>query len=73
MTKQMVKQTTKKYYRSTPIPPDILKKFKKHVDSFHTKSEAAEAIGVNRGTLNGILLKGTCSGVTLERIVNIIQ
>lgn len=52
-------KTMQRKRRSEPLTKDEQKTFLKYVGSFPTKIDAAEAIGVSRPTLDGILFRGT--------------
>lgn len=59
--------------KSVVIPSGTLGKIRKAYQSFRTKVEAEEAIGVNFRVLDKIMLQDTCSPDTLETIKNYLE
>lgn len=54
--------------RSVPLTKEEKTAFKKLVDSFPTKIDAAESIGISRPTLDLVLLRGTGNSDTVGLI-----
>lgn len=54
--------------RSVKLTPDEKKAFKKLMNTYDLKIEAAEAIGVTRQVLDLVLIKGSGSPETIDRI-----
>lgn len=60
-------ETTKERIRkSERLLPDERKKFKQYVDSFETKIDCAESLGLSRVTLDRLIFKGSGKPETIE-------
>jgi hypothetical protein len=59
--------------KSVQLTKEEHRAFVKYFRSFHTKTEAEEAIGVKRQVLDLVSIKGSGSPVTIQRIREMIN
>lgn len=60
--------TRKRIKRSEPLTPEEHEAFRSYYQTFHTKLDAAEHIGLTRQILDGVFYKGSGSGETIRII-----
>lgn len=67
-SKQKMETLTPRRKRSEPLTQDEFNALKKYRKSFHTQLDCAEAIGIRRELLNRVLIVGSSSPETVEKI-----
>jgi predicted DNA-binding protein (UPF0251 family) len=59
--------------KTEKLTPEEFKALKKYVLSFHTVVDAAFAIGIHRNTLDMVVIKGSGSPETIDKIRQKLQ
>lgn len=55
--------------KSHKVPTEVMRRLRAHMRQANTKEEGYAALGLGQTAVEGILLRKTCQGATLEKLI----